>query len=442
MTVQKGKADNARLSGVLTSLESEGRNGGLTLIKQEEIIILLLREGWIVGLECFPARIDTLLGNMLLLQDMITAEDLLRAREAGAKSGERIWKSLLATQACEESELRETMRHLAGHISFTLLQWEDTRYAFHPEPLPELKNAVLDPLPVSDFLEAGRRYQAEWRSLMEQMPPANALFAPVAEKPVIFRAPMESGLKPKDLYVYERISGKRTMEQLVRRAGIPSLWVAQSMVRLAEEGYIVQMEPSVDSGSERTPEDDAVLDQGFGVHLDPRLDEILQEMLGGDLAETELPLAIKMAFQCGDEDDLPELELAEGVAVSPAMAADQPVPDLAGLIRNFMVTSAFLISACLFSDDGRLLAEVKSVQEEQDNCRRIANLIYSFLRRYPAPDLNRIILDENDRTLIVSRLGRDHFLLVAAAKDVYLGAINIAVNKLAQALIDKMAGSS
>jgi|GEM_PF-4231166 len=441
MTVHKGKTDKAGLSKVLAGLENEGRNGGLTLIKQEEIIILLLREGWIVGMECFPARIDTLLGNMLLLQDKITAEDLLRAREAGAKAGERIWKSLLATQACEESELRETMGHLAGHISFTLLQWEDTRFAFHPEPLPELKNAVLDPLPVSDFLEAGRRNQAEWQSLRGQLPPAGVLFVPAADKPVNFAAPAESGLKPQDLYVFERVSGKWTVEQLMRRAGIPSLWVAKSIVRLVEAGHIVPKEPAGLDAVEGTPDESAVLAPDASVHLDPQLDEILQEMLGRELAETELPLAIKMAFQCGDEDELPALELAANVTTAAGTADGQPAPDLTALISGFMETSPFLLATCLFSDDGRLLAEVRSAQEEQESCRRIANLVYSFLRHYPVADLNRVILDENNRTLVAFRLGQDHFLLVTASKDVYLGAINIAVNKLAQALTDKMTGS-
>jgi hypothetical protein len=436
MNALKGKTDRQGLTELLLKLEAAGRDGGLTLIKHEEIIILLLREGWIVGLECFPARIDTLLGNMLLLQDKITADDLLHARETGARGNDRIWKSLLDNQACEEGALRETMRQLAGHISFMLLQWGDTRYAFHPEPLPELKNAVLDPLTLSAFLEAGRSNQQAWQAIQEQLPPADAVLAPSA-KGMKLRSTGDTGLKPQDLYVLERITGEWTVDKLARRSGLPPLWVADSLVRLQREGCVIHIKKTEDEVTDMPPAEPQGADEEEGVHLDPQLDGILTEMLGGDMAETELPRAIKMAFQCGDEDDLPELQLSEGI--SGDAAGEGRAPDLSAVIDGFMENNTHIISACLFSADGRLLAEVRSIPDEEKDCRRIANLVYSFLRRYPSPALNRVILDENDRTMMAARLAGDHFLLVAASKDIYLGAINIAVNKLIQLLTEKMA---
>jgi hypothetical protein len=135
----------------------------------------------------------------------------------------------------------------------------------------------------------------------------------------------------------------------------------------------------------------------------------------GDL-ERELRLAIEQARELADiEGDTESVDDRVRTA-----------------LHRFLADTEFAIHACLLHPDDSMDvcgAERMAVPKWMAELR--ASLL-QMVATYPRQKLRRIMLDDDDGTLVVTRLDDNTALLVIAKKGATLGAVTVATEKLAR----------
>jgi len=443
LSVMKGKLDILGFPEVLNLLGNAKTTGSLTLIKGEEIVIILLKEGDIIGIESFPKKIDTRLGHILLSQGNITKENLHQARDTQLKSMGRIGKILITKKLCDPHIVRTALRELALQLSYRLCHWGFGRYAFHPEVVLESESNCFNPISVEEFLEAARHMEDKWVDLRREISSGNILFFPVrtaGQENLISESKKKGSggtagmLSISDQYVLTFIDGTLSINELIEKTGLNDFTVYQSLIQFLKRGLVKKIGlrqhnvvQTIDS--DQTAPLDSKLDD-----VDPNFDVILTELVGGNFADPNLPLALKMALQCGEDEMLDEVLQMELGEIEAAVDDDVMVPEFNARLEDFIIHHPFTMTACVFADDGRLKAEALGETVDQKQLRHLKELLATVIRKYPRPGLCRLIIDEEEAIIVMNRNSRGDNVMVIADTTVSMGAVLQWVSKLAQAL--------
>ncbi len=101
-------------------------------------------------------------------------------------------------------------------------------------------------------------------------------------------------------------------------------------------------------------------------------------------------------------------------------------------LRQFLVASDFATHAYLIGSDGGVLASGTEQDDSLPWLDRFRDTLVQIIGHYPPRQLNRMIFDEAEQTLIVACLDGGAALLVAATKAAPLGSVMFVVDRLSR----------
>lgn len=116
---------------------------------------------------------------------------------------------------------------------------------------------------------------------------------------------------------------------------------------------------------------------------------------------------------------------------------DAPTPSqLLSHLREFIDTNAYAIYGCVLDGEGQVLGEASKNADPPEKAREIQQVLFELCRSYPSTEPFRLVIEEREEKVVLSRLSHDQALVVIAAGNVPMGAVMIAVGRLGHAIIE------
>jgi uncharacterized protein len=138
--------------------------------------------------------------------------------------------------------------------------------------------------------------------------------------------------------------------------------------------------------------------------------------------EMDLHKALMLALKQRDE-----LKLAES---SPPVDHTQ----LGELLRAFLASTDFIQFCCVLNSDGSTVRCDSRQAGDPSWLAGLRSVVGLLLEGYPRKGLQRVLLEDADGTVVVSRLADGSALVVVAERDARLGAVSVAVERFLRRL--------
>ncbi len=144
--------------------------------------------------------------------------------------------------------------------------------------------------------------------------------------------------------------------------------------------------------------------------------------------ETDLHRALMAALKTRDE-----LRFSERAAsADDDLTADD---DRAGeMLRQFLASHDHLRFACLLRDNGSVLYCGNQAGTASEWLELLRGAVAALLEAYPRSGLHRVLFEDAEGTVVVSRLADGTALVAVADRDATLGAVSVAVERFARRL--------
>lgn len=115
----------------------------------------------------------------------------------------------------------------------------------------------------------------------------------------------------------------------------------------------------------------------------------------------------------------------------PASTADHPDEKLSRRLAEFISTLPSSLGAWIFDGTGAVLASACGTAIKSGESEKLKNLLCGLLASYPRGTVRRLFIEDSAGLLVFQTLDRQSCLLVLAGKDAVMGAIAVAVGRLA-----------
>ena len=227
----KGSLKEASLPDVIQLLFLGRRTGCLAVADGQNFGTIYFQDGQIVSASIVNRR--DRLGDMLLRNNRITAEQLRRAVDTQGQARERRLGVILVEQeAITPEALAEYVRLQVEEAVYFLFTWTAGTFNFESGVLPETGESGLRINPEYLLLEGARRVD-EWSIIQKKIPSFDLIFtvdmAHVGQSDVT--------LSNTQLQVVPLLDGTRDVQQVVEDAGLVEFDVGQALYGLIAAGF-------------------------------------------------------------------------------------------------------------------------------------------------------------------------------------------------------------
>ncbi len=227
----KGSLKEASLPDVIQLLFLGRRTGCLAVADGQNFGTIYFNEGQIVSASIVNRR--DRLGDMLVRNNRITAEQLRQAVDAQAQARDRKLGVILVEQgAITPEELADYVRLQVEEAVYFLFTWTSGTFNFESNVLPEGGETGLRINPEMLLLEGARRVD-EWSVIQKKIPSFDLVFtvdqAHVGQSDVT--------LSREQQRILPLLDGTRDVQQLVEDAGLVEFDVGQALYGLITAGF-------------------------------------------------------------------------------------------------------------------------------------------------------------------------------------------------------------
>jgi predicted regulator of Ras-like GTPase activity (Roadblock/LC7/MglB family) len=149
--------------------------------------------------------------------------------------------------------------------------------------------------------------------------------------------------------------------------------------------------------------------------------------------ELELHRAVMLALKTRDERKAEEerKRAAEDESERTKRAAEA---QLGARLAAFVGGAPWALHACVIGRDGAVLAEASGEDGAPPEAARLCTALHALLDTYPRPGLRRALVEDALGTVVLGSLGEHRAVAVVAAREASVGAVSMAVSKLAATL--------
>lgn len=167
--------------------------------------------------------------------------------------------------------------------------------------------------------------------------------------------------------------------------------------------------------------------------------DVLVEVIGWTEGEFEFRADVTAEETTFDSDLHRALMLALKERDERRQAAAAPASDESGgrrheLLREFVAAHEFLRSACLLGEDGSAACRGHGEAAEPAWFAELRRVLSDLMGTYPRAGLQRVLFEDDEGTVVMSRLADGTALVVAATSGTTLGAVSVAVERFARVL--------
>ncbi len=250
----KGTLREFKVPDILQLLSLQKKTGILTFNSQEGFITLIFEDGFIIGIDAFPKKLEMRVGNVFVKQEIISEEMLQRALAIQKRTNQKVGEILIGMGLIDEKIIPEVLKIQAIQIVLSLFNWKKGEYNFKVLDYVDKELRLLAPIAVDNLIMEGVQMLDEWPLIKKVIPSEDIIFEPVflGNKKISLISEYDDDLQSKDsntLYLTEtevnllkHINGKNTVKDIVEMGLFTEYKIYKNLFNLANKGLMKKKE--------------------------------------------------------------------------------------------------------------------------------------------------------------------------------------------------------
>ena len=234
------------VTDILQVLGLQRKTGILTVEGKDDTITVSFLAGQIVSADSAASGLEERVGNLLVRTGKLAPEQLVRAQEARAETGQRLASVLLRDRLLPAEDLRQALRLQIGRIVHATFRWKDGQFRFSQEAIIDNDAAVLLPIPTDALLMEAVQIIDEWPKLEKKVPSRDLVFrrASGVENLRLVLTSTEAGdgallVSGREAEAWRWVDGKRRVADILERAFLSDLEVYRGLCDLLDRNLIL-----------------------------------------------------------------------------------------------------------------------------------------------------------------------------------------------------------
>ena len=175
----KGTLKDFKVPDILQLISLQKKTGILTFTSADGFITLIFQNGFIVGVDSFPKKLEMRVGSVLVKQDYISEEMLQRALAIQKRTNQKIGEILLGMGLIGKETVRDSLRTQAVEIVLSLFKWKKGEYNFKVMEYLDEGMRIIEPIATDNLIMEGVQMLDEWPLIKEVIPDDHMIFEPV-----------------------------------------------------------------------------------------------------------------------------------------------------------------------------------------------------------------------------------------------------------------------
>ncbi|HUU06506.1 MAG TPA: DUF4388 domain-containing protein [Patescibacteria group bacterium] len=250
----KGTLREFKVPDILQLISLQKKTGILTFNSQEGFITLIFEDGFIIGIDAFPKKLEMRVGNVFVKQEIISEEMLQRALSIQKRTNQKVGEILIGMGLIDEKIIPEVLKIQATQIVLSLFNWKKGEYNFKVLDYVDKELRLLSPIAVDNLIMEGVQMLDEWPLIKKAIPSEDIIFEPVflGNKKISMISEYDDDLQSKDsntLYLTETevnllkyINGKNTVQDIVELGLFTEYKIYKNLFNLANKGLMKKKE--------------------------------------------------------------------------------------------------------------------------------------------------------------------------------------------------------
>ncbi len=175
----KGTLKEFKVPDILQLISLQKKTGILTFTSGDGFITLIFDQGLIVGVDSFPKKLETRVGNVLVKQDFISEEMLQRALTIQKRTNQKIGEILIGMGMIGEDTIKESLKTQAVEVILSLFRWKKGEYNLKVMDHLDRSMQMIEPIPTDNLIMEGVQMLDEWPLHKKLVPDENMVFEPI-----------------------------------------------------------------------------------------------------------------------------------------------------------------------------------------------------------------------------------------------------------------------
>jgi hypothetical protein len=246
----EGSVKDIAIADVLQLIATQKKSGLLTFSKGQETLSISFFTGNVV--HAFSGNEDEQLSNALILAEKITIVQL-RAAIRTTPKGTPIGETFINLAYVTSEDIKKWNQTLTQEAVFSALSWESGSYQFEPQEV-YLREDIYLPTTIECLLMEENHQRNEWPVLLSKIPNREVIFERVdtpQEEEVLSLSETNGDSLAQFLDTEEHtwltqwIDGTRTVEGVIRHAGMGAFPIYKCLIELLAIGRIREKQDGV-----------------------------------------------------------------------------------------------------------------------------------------------------------------------------------------------------
>jgi hypothetical protein len=250
----KGTLREFKVPDILQLISLQKKTGILTFNSQEGFITLIFEDGFIIGIDAFPKKLEMRVGNVFVKQEIISEEMLQRALSIQKRTNQKVGEILIGMGLIDEKIIPEVLKIQAIQIVLSLFNWKKGEYNFKVLDYVDKELRLLAPIAVDNLIMEGVQMLDEWPLIKKVIPSEDILFEPVflGNKKIALISEYDDDVQSKEantIYMSETeanllkyINGKNTVKDIVELGQFTEYKIYKTLYNLFNKGLMQKKE--------------------------------------------------------------------------------------------------------------------------------------------------------------------------------------------------------
>ncbi len=174
----KGTLKEFKVPDILQLISLQKKTGILTFNSSDGFITLIFEEGFVIGIDAFPKKLEMRVGNVFVKQGLISEEMLQRALAIQKRTGQKIGEILTGMGLIGEQTIPDALKTQATQIVLSLFNWKKGEYNFKVMDTIDSQLRSLQPIAVDNLIMEGVQMLDEWPLIKRVISSDDLVFEP------------------------------------------------------------------------------------------------------------------------------------------------------------------------------------------------------------------------------------------------------------------------
>ncbi len=250
-----GTLKEFKVPDILQIISLQKKTGILTF-RDEGFITIIFEDGYIVGVDAFPKKLELRVGYVLVKQDVISEEMIQRALSIQKRTGQKIGETLLSMGIVNKEKVQEALKTQVVQIILSLFKWKKGEYNFKVLDYIESSLKIIEPIPTDNIIMEGVQMLDEWPLIKKVIANDSIVFEPIElnDKKIEIIDDLEEEITESSDSIYltesesqllKYINGQNTVRDIVEMGILTEYKVYKNIYNLFNKGVIKKKDKSV-----------------------------------------------------------------------------------------------------------------------------------------------------------------------------------------------------